>query len=201
MARCPMVSPLCFWFFKCVIACTYLHGPLCKNLTLRRFGSPEYAGQVPSLCCLETWYPKDSLLISLNSQRVNNNLIQSMNWSYCKGSTFSYVVSPRQHLCPVFFLFLSARKWRGDQGREQRGERRDPPQSLNLLQICSCVVLSLQWAQHLGALANAWTLRQRQRLSQKTNSTPTEGWGARCAPTIFTGLNVRLTALLPSGYS
>lgn len=54
MARCLMVSPLYFLFFQCVIVCTYLNGLLCKNLMLRRLGSPQYAGQVPSLCCLET---------------------------------------------------------------------------------------------------------------------------------------------------
>ena len=50
-----------------------------------------------------------------------------MNWSYYKGSTFSYVVSLRQYLCLMFFLFLPAKKWRCDQGRERWGERCDPP--------------------------------------------------------------------------
>lgn len=62
MTRWPMVSPLCFLFIKCVIACTYLYGLLRKNLMLGRFGSPEYARQVLSLCCLETWYPQGDII-------------------------------------------------------------------------------------------------------------------------------------------
>lgn len=54
MARSVMINPLYFLFVKCVIASTYLYGLLCKNVMLRRFGSPEYTKQVLSLCCLET---------------------------------------------------------------------------------------------------------------------------------------------------
>lgn len=143
-----------------------------KKLMLRSFGCLEYTGQVPSLCCLESWNPQVSLLTSLNNQTVNNNLIQSMDWSHCRGSTFSHVVSLSQYLCPMFFIFLSARKWRGNRGREQVGKRCDPPQSLHLLQNGSCVAQMLQWALHLSALANTWTLRQRQKVFPKDKVHP-----------------------------
>lgn len=94
-----------------------------KKLTLRWFDCLEYTGQVPSLCCLESWNPQMSFLTSLNNQRVNNSLIQSMNWSHCRGSTFSHAASLSQYLCPMFFYFPICKEM--ERQPRQRAARRE----------------------------------------------------------------------------